>query len=224
MFHISLAEIWIMQDALMPNLFIMVGTLFLASIMDLKYRKIPIYTWIPAIIVIITSLFFYYSALPFDTALPELLWSGFFAFIGLAFVALRFYGGADGIAVMLIAFAFPVNPLTDRMQFIVLHVFVIACAIVIVWSLMNLWKNLNAGRSGNMEQMVFALPVPPDRFHAVKGWIYGMDRLEKGKLYTDSLTEEDMAMFKDKPEVWVVLAMPFMIPLFTGLLIAIFLA
>jgi len=208
----------------MPNLIVLIFTLFTAALLDLRYRKVPLITWVPAGIVIAVSSYFYYASLPLDLAIPQFLWCLFFAFIGFAFVALRFYGGADAIAVMLIAFAFPVNPMTAHMQFIVLHIFVIACAITVVWSLMNLWKNLNSGRSGTIEKLMFALPVPVDRLQSVKGWLYHVTDTNGGRLYTDSLTPEDFDLVKDQKEVWIVLAMPFMIPLFIGLLIAIFLA
>lgn len=213
-----------MQMLLMPNLIVLIFTLFIASLLDLRYRRVPLITWVPAIVVIAISSSVYYTSLPLDLAIPQLVWCLFFAFIGFAFVALRFYGGADAIAVMLIAFAFPVNPMTGQMQFIVLHIFVIACAITVVWSLMNLWKNLNSGRSGSVEKMMFALPVPVDRLQSVKGWVYHVTNEHGERIYTDSLAPEDYELVKDQKEVWIVLAMPFMIPLFVGLLIAIFLA
>jgi hypothetical protein len=213
-----------MQDGLMLNLIVLILTLFTASVLDLRYRKVSVYIWIPAAITILITSYYYYLSLPLDLAIPQFIWCCFFAFVGFAFVALRFYGGADGIAVMLIAFAFPVNPLTGHMQFIVLHIFVIACAITVIWSLMNLWKNLNSGRSGTIEKLMFALPVPVDRLQSVKGWLYHITNADGDKLYTDSMTEQDIDLIKDQKEVWIVLAMPFMVPLFVGLLMAVFLA
>ena len=209
---------------LIPNLLILILTLFVAAFLDLKYRLVPLYTWIPAGLTIIVCDGLYYQTLPLDLALPQFLVTVFFAGLGFAFVVLRFYGGADAIAIMLISLAFPVNPLSGHMQFITLHVFVIACAIVLVWSLLNLFKNVNAGHSGNKEQMIFGVPVPLDRLPDVKGWICGMKDADGERLYADGVTERDMEALKDQKEVWVILAFPFMIPLFVALLLAVFLA
>jgi hypothetical protein len=213
-----------MEGFLIPNLIILVITLFVASLLDLRYRLVPLYTWFPALIVVTICNYFYYRSLPLDLALPQFLVTVFFAGLGFAFVVLRFYGGADAIAIMLISLAFPVNPLSGHMQFITLHVFVIACAIVLVWSLLNLFKNVNAGHSGNKEQMIFGVPVPLDRLPDVKGWIWGMKDADGERLYADGVTERDMEALKDQKEVWVILAFPFMIPLFVALLLAVFLA
>lgn len=213
-----------MQEILIPNLFILAITLFGASLLDLRYRVVPLATWVPSVVIIAICDILYYQSLPWDLAIPQFLLTVFFAGIAFSFVALRFYGGADAIAIMLIALAFPVNPLTGQMQFIMIHVFVIACAMVIVWSLMNFWKNVESGYKGNAEQMIFGVPVPPDRLQYVKGWIYGMKRDDGDKVYTMNLTKADIEVLEGQKEVWVVLAMPFMIPLFIALLLAIFLA
>ena len=44
------------------------------------------------------------------------------------------------------------------------------------------------------------------------------------RLYADGVTERHMEALKDQKEVWVILAFPFMIPLFVALLLAVFLA
>jgi hypothetical protein len=213
-----------MQSILIPNLIALILTLFIASLLDLKYRVVPLVTWVPALAVIAICDWFYYQSLPWDLALPQFGLTVFFSLVALAFVALRFYGGADAIAVILITLAFPVNPLTGNMQFIMLHVFVIACAMILVWSLLNFWKNVNAGHSGNNEQMIFGIPVPPDRLQSVKGWVYGMKRENGERVYTDGLTKLDLEVFNGQKEVWVVLAMPFVVPIFVAMLLAIFLA
>jgi len=213
-----------MEGILIPNLIILIITLFVASLLDLRYRLVPLYTWVPALLVITICNYFYYCSLPLDLALPQFLVTVFFAGLAFAFVAFRFYGGADAIAVMLISLAFPVNPLSGQMQFITLHVFVIACAIVLVWSLLNLMKNAEAGHSGNKEQMIFGVPVAPDRLQDVKGWVWGMKDENGERLYVDGVTERDMEALKGQNEVWVILAFPFMVALFIALLLAVFLA
>lgn len=213
-----------MEGFLIPNFIALILTLFVASLLDLRYRRVPLYTWFPALLVITICNLFYYRSLPLDLAIPQFLITVLFAMIAFAFVFLRFYGGADAIAVILISLAFPVNPLSGQMQFITLHVFVIACAIVLVWSLLNLFKNAEAGHSGNKEQMIFGVPVAPDRLQDVKGWIWGMKDENGERLYADEISEQDMEMIKGQKEVWVILAFPFVIPLFIALLLAVFLA
>ena len=213
-----------MQELLILNFIILIITLFVAALLDLRYRIVPLVTWYPAVGVIAICTTLYYLSLPWDLAIPQFLLTVFFSALAFAFVALRFYGGADAIAVILITLAFPVNPLTGEMQFTMLHVFVIACAMILVWSLLNFWRNVNAGHSGNIDQMVFGIPVPPDRLQSVKGWIYGMKREDGERVYTDGLSDRDLADLNDRDEVWVVLAMPFMVPLFVAMLLTIFLA
>jgi prepilin signal peptidase PulO-like enzyme (type II secretory pathway) len=217
-----------MQILILINLVAVALTLVVAAALDLKYRRVPIMTWIPAVFVVSVADTFYYSSIPLDIAIPQFAFSLFFAGVGFAFVLMRFYGGADAIAIMLIAFAFPVNPITEKMQFIVMDVFTIACAAVIVWTLMNLWKNLNAGRKGSLEQLLFALPVKKSELSSVQGWLQGIESADGQVLCTENLTPEVMedpvikSWLDQREEVWVTLAMPFLVPVFIGLMISIF--
>lgn len=204
----------------MYNFIALVIVISIAAILDLKYRKVPVLLWVPAICVIIPNLVMYYTQLPLDLAIPQFIISVFFAGCSFALVFLKKMGGADGILLACIAFSFPVNPLTGAFQPIWLYTIVLASVVVILWSCLNYFKNLSNKKRGTFEQMAFSSLIPSEQIRNVKGWITTDSGEQK---YIEDLSDDELKTFLTGEPRWIVISMPFIIPIFVGLVVAVLL-
>jgi Flp pilus assembly protein protease CpaA len=208
-----------MEHDLGPRLAVAAAMLLVASLSDLRTRRVPNLHWLP------------YSAMAAAFALPDLAggraWPTYAVAAGACALAwllfrLRLFGGADAKALMVLAFLVPWAPAGLPVPPVLGSLALASMAVAAVPLALLAW-NLLHGRAA-FPAILLGLPIPLERAEAAHVWPIqepGPDgRLRwryAGRLQMDLRQAYDGLRAAGAREVWVTPKVPFVLAILVGL-------
>jgi preflagellin peptidase FlaK len=166
-------------------------TLFYASILDIRERRVPFRTWYPMLIIGIPFTTFFYVLLiqggEMVSALLFLAMSGLFSLLFYLFARFHLFGGADAWALIFLTTlipAFPVIPLLGfpPLAFFPFSVLINAVVLNLFTPIGILLYNVRNGSHAPFPYMLLGFPVDGDRVSENFGFVMEDITEEEGAL------------------------------------------
>ena len=223
-------------------------TFIIAAVQDVKSRSVYSVTWYPAAVIgIICAVIYWVTVLPSDV--PVLILSIVFAGIMAVFALLGFFGKADAKALILLSLTVPVTPFAVSLfPSLAVSSVINAGVLVLLFSLVCLIYNLIRKNRAPFHLMCSGIPVRGADVLKHHGFIAeDVTETEGGVVRTylkpgaavSSLKMQSPLMIKvlrehsdtyaDKlslyakcDKLWIVLGIPFLLPLTIGFIFALF--
>jgi preflagellin peptidase FlaK len=187
-------------------------TLLYASILDIRERRVPFWTWypmlvigIPLVVILYENIFFLDTGVFFRYILISALFCGLFY----SFAYFRLFGGADAWALIFIAALVPLFPLTTPLpvppfQFFPFTVLTNAVILNLAAPLGIFIWNVTQGNHAPLRYLFFGFPVPGERIGQYYGFVMEDIQEENGALFRRFLTfrESLSRMFRGEDRLY----------------------